>query len=574
MNKRLLLPILLLILLSAAGCQSYTARQGKEVITLPSSEQKPPVTKYSILEAEKQAALDAELAKQQEELRILEEQKHQQHVSLEQQQQKEAEEQRLLEQQQAEISRQKAWDEAQATIADLQTKLQANEIVIADLQTRLDATLQALTATEGQSGSTSEQLAATLQQLDDMTEAFNTVTYQANELEGLLTEQQVINRELQLLLSQAEEASLSQTAMLQNQHESEVQTLQTTIQNLGEEITILKAQLEEKAFTLEEKLRLEREREAEAKRIADQKQQELAMQEAELKRLMDEENAKKAALEEQYRQIPPLSSLTFPRIYTTDTPTAQLSEQSQLDIMLLPLDDTPWSEKGMAQEVVQSISDLSYPVLFVTGHMQNVIDVVRSMGQHAILVEGGAIITTLPIISSSKNGASVQLSEKKTLRLALAYLPEYEVLSTFASGGDWQTVQKRVTQARLDALKTIVGEGSITEPTIIGSSLFEPSHQDWNTFSPITYRQIDYLWPLSTFLEDAQFYDVYRATHFSSATDAGNTFVKKELKERIDYLFSRKLLPLSSSMLTIGGESVTDENGVARYGLVASFLVP
>ena len=242
--------------------------------------------------------------------------------------------------------------------------------------------------------------------------------------------------------------------------------------------------------------------------------------------------------------------------------------------MLLPLDDTPWSEEGMALEVKNSIKDLSYPVIFLTGHMQNVIDVVREIGVHAVLVEGGAIITTLPIVSSSKHGASVQFSEKKTLRLSLSYLPEYKVLSTFASGGDWKAIQKEITGSRQEKLKAIIGEGSITEPTLIASSLFEPSHQDWNTFSPITYRQVDYLWPLTTLLEDEQFYDTYRATHFSSATDAGNTFFKGNLKERIDYLFSRKLLPLSSSMLTIGGESVADANGIARYGLVASFLVP
>ncbi|MPN54356.1 hypothetical protein SDC9_202026 [bioreactor metagenome] len=63
-------------------------------------------------------------------------------------------------------------------------------------------------------------------------------------------------------------------------------------------------------------------------------------------------------------------------------------------------------------------------------------------------------------------------------------------------------------------------------------------------------------------------------THFSSATDAGNTLVKKDFKERIDYMFSRKMLPLASSMLTIGGESVADADGIARYGLVSSFLVP
>ena len=563
MNKRLLLPILLVILLFTAGCQSYTARQGKSAITIPAADEVQVVTKYSTLEAERQAILEAELARQEFE-----------QEALRAQQQREVEERRLLEQQQLEQSRQQAWDEAQAAIASLTEKNALLEQSKKDLESRLDTTLQALAASKGESGSTSEQLVSTMQQLDDLTQAYQTLTYHANELEGLLTEQQVINRELQRVLAENEEARLANESAMQSQHALEVQILQATIQNLGEEMAILKIQLEEKASTLEEKLRLEQEREAEAKRLAEQKQQELAQREAEQQRLEEEERIREAALQAQYRQIPPLASLTFPRVYATDTPTILLTDQSQLHVMLLPLDDTPWSEKGMALEVKNSIKDLSYPVIFLTGHMQNVIDVVREIGVHAVLVDGGAIITTLPIVSSSKHGASVQFSEKKTLRLALSYLPEYEVLSTFASGGDWKAIQKEITGSRQEKLKAIIGEGSITEPTLIASSLFEPSHQDWNTFSPITYRQVDYLWPLTTLLEDEQFYDAYRATHFSSATDAGNTFLKGNLKERIDYLFSRKLLPLSSSMLTIGGESVADANGIARYGLVASFLVP
>lgn len=574
MNKRLLLPILLVILLFTAGCQSYTARQGKSAITIPAADEVQVVTKYSTLEAERQAILEAELARQEfeqeaEAARVKAEQE-----ALRAQQQREEEERRLLEQQQLEQSRQQAWDEAQAAIASLTEKNALLEQSKKDLESRLDTTLQALAASKGESGSTSEQLFSTMQQLDDLTQAYQTLTYHANELEGLLTEQQVINRELQRVLAENEEERLANESAMQSQHALEVQTLQATIQSLGEEMAILKIQLEEKASTLEEKLRLEQEREAEAKRLAEQKQQELAQREAEQQRLEEEERIREAALQAQYRQIPPLASLTFPRVYATDTPTTLLTDQSQLHVMLLPLDDTPWSEKGMALEVKNSIKDLSYPVIFLTGHMQNVIDVVREIGVHAVLVDGGAIITTLPIVSSSKHGASVQFSEKKTLRLALSYLPEYEVLSTFASGGDWKAIQKEITGSRQEKLKAIIGEGSITEPTLIASSLFEPSHQDWNTFSPITYRQVDYLWPLTTLLEDEQFYDAYRATHFSSATDAGNTFLKGNLKERIDYLFSRKLLPLSSSMLTIGGESVADANGIARYGLVASFLVP
>jgi hypothetical protein len=224
--------------------------------------------------------------------------------------------------------------------------------------------------------------------------------------------------------------------------------------------------------------------------------------------------------------------------------------------------------------VKTSISDIQAPVILVTGHMQNVIDLVRQLRRNAVLVEGGAIITSFPIISTTKHGASVQFSNTKTLRLSITNLPEYEVLSAFTSGNDWKTIQRQGTSERTKVLKGILGEGTVTEPTIMGASLFEPSYQDWNTFSPVPYRQIDYIWPLSNFLEESSFYDVYRVTHFSADTDAGNTFLTENLKERIDYIYSRKVLPLQSSMLTIGGESLPDAQGIARYGISATFLIP
>jgi hypothetical protein len=108
----------------------------------------------------------------------------------------------------------------------------------------------------------------------------------------------------------------------------------------------------------------------------------------------------------------------------------------------------------------------------------------------------------------------VQFSEKKTLRLALSYLPEYEVLSTFASGGDWKAIQKEITGSRQEKLKAIIGEGSITEPTLIASSLFEPRIRIGipSVRLPIGKSITS---GADTLLEDELFYDAYRATHFS-----------------------------------------------------------
>jgi len=164
MNKRWLLPILLVMLLFTVGCQSYTASQGKDAIQLSASEGTLPVTKYSTIEAERQAILDAEMAKQQ-----LEE--AQRKAEAEEQERMLAARQAMEAEQQLQQSRQQAWDEAQANIASLVEKNTLLERSNEDLQARLDATLQALSAIEGEQGSTSEQLVIALQQLEELTQA-------------------------------------------------------------------------------------------------------------------------------------------------------------------------------------------------------------------------------------------------------------------------------------------------------------------------------------------------------------------------------------------------------------------
>jgi len=555
-TRRSLLLILISLTILITGCQSYTAKEGKTQLSLPAVQETPLVTKYSILEAERQEAL----AKQEAEA---------QRLILEQEQ---AEEQQK--QQAAWENLTKAEEEARATIAALTQEKQDLQTQLEDLQARLAQTSTTLSSKEITAEGLSSELTSIESQHQELQHSYEQLAYQTNELETLLSEQQLINEHLQMVLTQEQTDYEAERSAMISAHEQKIEGLNATIRSLQTDNTLLKAQLEEKTLTLEEKTRLEQQR-AEQARKAEQEEAErlhqLALEQERLAQQAEEQRLIQLAL---HQQIPPLSELTYPRVYTTDQKTILLEENGQLDVMLLTLDDQMWDSKEMVKEVHTSISDLSYPIIIATGHMQNVIDLVREMGLHAVLVRGGAIISRLPIISSDEYGASVQFSEKKTVRVSVANLPEYEVLKAFQAKADWQSIQKEVSAKRLAELSKITAQGKSTEPTIIGASLYEPSHQDWNSFSPITYRQVDYLWPLTAQLEEEQFYDVYRATHFSSATDSGNTLFKGDLKERVDYLFSRKLLPLTSSMLTIGGESVNDEQGIARYGLVASFLVP
>lgn len=394
------------------------------------------------------------------------------------------------------------------------------------------------------------------------------------ELETQLAEQKYLSSQFLAEIEQQKAQSQAKQEEMISQHAVEIESLENNLQDMQRENELLKTQLGEKTATLEEKTKLEQERLAQIQRQEEARIQEKAAYDAEQQRLAEIEMAKKQAQQELWKQIPPVDQLSFPRIYSTEKDSTLLQENEQLPVMMLPLDDKAWDDPAMVKEVHRSIADLAYPVIFVTGNWENIIALVREMNSDAVLVQGGAIITSLPIVKTTNYGVTVQFSEKKTLRLAIANLPEYKVLNAFTAKQDWQAVQKQVSTERKAELKRIVEDGLLNEATIIGASLYEPSHLDWSKFSPISYRQVDYLWPMSAFLEESGFYDIYRATHFSSATDSGNTLVSKNWKERVDFLFSRKALPLSSSMLTIGGESVPDGQGISRFALVSSVLVP
>ena len=466
------------------------------------------------------------------------------------------------------VALQDAFDHAQASY----------EQKIQEIEQRTKEQESLLNATEAEAFQRYKDLEAAYQEgyaaYQELENSYEQLLYQAQELKTLLEEQQLMYQELEEQLIITKDKNQEQLEIMISEHETLLGSLEVLNQQLEDENRLLRIQLEEKTLTLEEKLSLERMRQEEALRLDEERRKAQQALQEQLEMASAIERERRAALEAEWKQIPPLEELTFPRKYTTEAPLLLFKDTDQLRVMLLPLSDQKWERASMAQDVHLSVKDLAYPVLFVTGHMQNVIDLVREMRLNATLVEGGAIITSFPVIEEDRYGVRVQFSEKKTIRLSLANLVEHAVFEAFLANEDWQAVQKEINPPRQQILSEILRQGSLTEPTILGASLYEPSYQDWSIFSPIKYRQIDYLWPLSAFIEDSQFFDTYRMTHFSYATNSGNTYVTGKLQERFDYLFSRKVLPLSSSMLTIGGESVANTQGVSRYGLLASFLVP
>lgn len=406
---------------------------------------------------------------------------------------------------------------------------------------------------------------------------------------------------------EAEQAEEAQRKQAEEEAEAQCQRTEADAEakRLAEEAEMRRreAEAEAEAQRLAEEAELQRQKteaealqkqadaEAEAKRLAE---------EAELQRIADEaaaaENAKRKAEEEIARlaaeeaaklsaPVPDADKVTLPYRYQPLQENRQLSGPVlKFSSLLIPLPDNRLSAEDaerLSQEIVSSISDIDLPVLFITGHLQNVITLVNQLRRDAVVVSNGAIVTSLPITEIGKNSVTVMPQDGKPIQLLLAYTPEYQVAEAFfnnPSSTDWQTVVKEQKESRSRQLEDMLLETSTATPVLVGASLFEPSHLDWTSFTPVVYRKA-YDWPLSLLMEEKQFLDAYRTTHYSEETAAGTTIRWQQgsldLQERIDYMYSRKLLPLETTMLSLGGlSSQSDKQAPNRYALLGTYIIP
>ena len=599
MRRRLPTILLIITLTLVTGCASYTARDAMSSITIPTTEGSDlPVTKHSLIVKEQEAeAAHIEEMSSLETIAILQAMindlentvaAYEQDDTIPLLQADIEAGKQLIDEQQAAITtldeeikalteeRRALLDRltsANATLDEQQELLSQQEMVIAlfDEQEEDGQTIGKQLASATQALAQQQQLVFELRgQVTQLTDELNALAEERRALVDRLTaanaalDEQAEDGQTTAEQLAAATVALEQQQRLVDEQGERITQLAEEIRALSEEREALSSQLTIATAALDEQHRIEAA--AEADRLQ-QEQLRLLAQAQEAARLEEER--------ELARLIPPLSELTLPHRYVISSTVKVIPKGSILKTLLLPLSDVPWQGSDLADSVALSISDLEAPVIFVTGAMENVTSLVKRLAVNAVLLEGGAVITPLEVLEATKNSVQVRLNGEQTLRLSLANLVEYEVLSSFLDGEEgWKETQKRISEPRLKTLLSIARTGLKVEPTILAGSLYEPSHQDWSSFSPISYRQVDYLWPLGAALEEEQFWDVYRLTHFSADTDSGNTIALGEIKERVDYLFTRKLLPLSSTIIPVGGESTPRDEEVQRWGIAASLLIP
>ena len=312
------------------------------------------------------------------------------------------------------------------------------------------------------------------------------------------------------------------------------------------------------------------EREAQAILDEERKLEELKAQ-AELERLeqerIAEEKAKKEAEEEAYRKsltidYPEVDKLVLPHEYIVNHEFLTIDNDfSQISVLFLPLGSTPYTDDEMLK-LADSIRDLDYTLTVLTGDAGNNIRLANLLNHNSAYVNGGLVISELEI-SEINETITYKLNDEKTFELAVMNMSR-----SFNENTDIDALieildsQKETSSALLeDKLSKLSNQNQI-----FAFSSTEPSHEDWNVFTPVEYRE-DYNWSLSNIL--SEYDDAYLETHYTNEVDLGITYTNGKIRERLDFLYSKNLMIVDSETITL---PTLYEKGISA--VAANYIIP
>lgn len=281
-----------------------------------------------------------------------------------------------------------------------------------------------------------------------------------------------------------------------------------------------------------------------------------------------------AAVEELPLESAPLvgltaENITFPYYHQINENTLQLQGPVEaVSVLLAPLADDWLADVTLWPEA---------SIVIMTGKLQPILTAMQELEVNGVLFAGGyAILTDLPIATINTQGLIVEPFPGKLLQVVATKLDENSVLKSLQDDPgfleNWQVAVQENHLPREQAMRALLD--SLEEmPTLLATSLFEPSGLDWTEFSQNPYR-VPFDWPMSDFLAEQGLIDSYRATHFSEETEEGNTWEGlvqgMELAERIDFLYAKDLIPMETKVVEYSDPgSLTRQSGVLGY-----FLIP
>ena len=183
---------------------------------------------------------------------------------------------------------------------------------------------------------------------------------------------------------------------------------------------------------------------------------------------------------------------------------------------------------------------------------------------NAVTLEGGTVLFRSEYLASDGQSASFRIADGKDIEIASASFDSM-MPSSPADIVSWTDAMQN--SGDVEQVKSITEEMDDPESIFVISSS-EPSTLDW-TMLTLRYRG-EKSFPISDQLISEGWTDAYRATHFSPETDVGATRVNGSIYERMDFIYTKGMMPSWAMAFPVKG--LTDIYGTSV--LLADIIIP
>lgn len=257
-----------------------------------------------------------------------------------------------------------------------------------------------------------------------------------------------------------------------------------------------------------------------------------------------------------------LSELSYPFYFNPVKNKTASSVKDELTVIFIPLGESDLSGSQLLS-AANCISDTKWDTVALTGSLSNQTRFASVLGEDAVTMEGGTIVFrgSFPI-SFSEDRITLALSEEKDATILIE-----DQKPVLPSSGDTEEVLAMVEELEDRDIESIVEyvsqEGSGRKVFFLSS--YAPSTSDWTDWTEYPYRR-DQSFIISSIMSGLKWQDAFDATRFSVETDSGVTRRNGDVEERLDYIWSKGLIPLSCFNLPVETTEIT--------AIVATFLLP
>lgn len=280
--------------------------------------------------------------------------------------------------------------------------------------------------------------------------------------------------------------------------------------------------------------------------------------------------------------VPAKEALEFPYIFNKGS-AVPIAEKGPVSITAMLINASHLEAEDMSLIIDQTeplIQQSGAHIVTITGVSQDLIDRLLESGSQGVAFGTSVVLTCLPIASIDKHSLTLEPALESLIQFAVADLEqEYSIvqllLENQLSIDQWSKTVQDYRDERMQSLQSVINELH-GEQAIIALSAGEPSHVDWKIDD--SYRS-EFDWPLSFLLEFSSFIDNYDVSRHSPEQEPGTTlsviFNELLIEERLDFFYSRNLIPESSRTISLPVFSHT-ENGqpIQRAAVVSTWIIP